>query len=158
MSLASAIPVTSQSRWVKFRQRIRSCFSCRLLAKESLAKEPQSIPVIEQKPILTLTPSQHAANLEKLAEEKIRAGDLVGAGPLLVASAFFYNEIDNPIRACRLLSRAARLYLKAGDSELARMHYKAASDLADAWRFYPLSRHYQKCAGEIPAAGAVPPA
>jgi hypothetical protein len=152
MPLASATPAKLPAR-KRFLERIRSCFRFRLPAKESRAGESEASPLPGPKPVLALTPRQHALSLENLAGQKILAGDIEGAGPTLVASAFFHNHVRNPIKACRLLSRAALLYLKAGDSAKARLHYKAASDLADAWGLRFLSRHYQKCAADIPADG-----
>ncbi len=149
MPLESATPAKLPAR-KRFIERIRFMF--RLPAKEPRARESESSPLPERKPVLAMR--QHAANLENLAGQKILAGDYGEAGRLLVASAFFHNRMRHPILSCRLLARAALLCLNAGDSEQARLHYKAASDLADAWGFHSLSLHYRKLACGICADGA----
>lgn len=137
--------------------KVRAYFSYRPPYTDSWPQEPKNLSAI--------TSRQHAVHLLKLASEKLGPNHVGAASgkklPVddyrelaseLADSAFFLGQTeprDNAIMACRLLGKSARLYLKAGESERARLNYKVASDLAALWRLFPLARLYEKLRGEI---------
>lgn len=152
-----ALPISSTKPTVLKRllTKVRACFSYRLPVADSHIQSPSAdSPLRKPKSFPVLTPHQHAFNMMNLAGQKIRAGEGREAGPMLVESAFFFEQFEprSPVVACRLLGKAGRVYLQDGDSERARLHYQAASDLAGMWGLFPLARHYQNLAGEIPSS------